>query len=556
MDEHGILAFYSAARKGFIRNETLALVRSLELRNCVLGACFVSGGEYPAPVVSDGELYYWRELRNGDFATVFEGLLKERIRGLKCIRIIYDRCRFSPAIPRCVGDEKEGKEEEYVLTEHYLLAPNFERDFTGNELKAIQKAQYFCRIVGAYAATHPLVQVKISTTHFALVHALFTAASAPRRVTSLKTSIYQRPAMLETFQRYVLPTLGTNLEHLTLLTAGHGSDFLSNTIWDHYSDAYFHVTPAVFLDEHFFSGFRFEKLKSVEYSADLFTFAWAPSGIQRLCVRHSRTAHPHWWKSLAKHTLRNLEKMEIWYDCNSPIAEGAHSPPPPDDDDTPINFSICFRDLKALVIARNPPRRRYIAHPEESVASRHVREAVVRANANLEEVFLEHVDVETLSTLCARGRLRSLTVQSTLHQPFQNTQIIKLIGNLQDLAWLHICIQDGLGTAFPTRELLAVLARHCEKLSWIIMEDRGFVEVPGMKEFQASGVLAPMTQEQCEYLSASCRRSNMAQISVFRLDIWREGNRYWLDSWSGGGVGLLSSESLTQSPGGCDFSSF
>lgn len=75
----------------------------------MLGACFASGGGYPAPVVGDGELYYWRELRNGDFATVFEGLLKERIRGLKCIRIIYDRCRFSRQFRSVSAMRKRGK---------------------------------------------------------------------------------------------------------------------------------------------------------------------------------------------------------------------------------------------------------------------------------------------------------------------------------------------------------------------------------------------------------------------------------------------------------------
>ncbi|CUS13187.1 unnamed protein product [Tuber aestivum] len=505
MDEGGVLAFYSAARKGFIRDETFALVRSLELRSCVLGACFASGGEYPASAAGGEELRHWRELHNGGFVAVFEELLKERIQGLKYITIVYDRGGLFPA------------------------TPNFERDPTGNELKAVQKAQDFCRIIGAYAAMHPLVQVKISTTHFALVHALFTAHSPPQCVTSLKTSIYRRPAMLETFRRYVLPALGANLEHLALLATGPGSGFPPNTIWDHYSGAYFHVAPGVFDDEHFFSNFRFEKLKSVEYTADLFTFAWAPSGVQRLCIRHSRTAHPHWWRSLGKHALRGLENLEIWYDCDSIVPGGAQSPPPPEDDDTSTDFSVCFRDLKALAIARNPPHRRHVVHLEESVASVRIREAVVRANVDLEEVFLEHGDVRTLATLCSRGRLRSLTVQSTLHQPFQNPEIIKLIANLQELAWLHICVQDGLGTAFPTRELLTMLAKHCAKLSWVVMEDRGFAEVPGMEEFYAPGMLTRMTQDQYEYLSATCRRSNMAQIWVFRLDVWRERNRYWLD---------------------------
>ncbi|PWW77928.1 hypothetical protein C7212DRAFT_362370 [Tuber magnatum] len=496
MDERGVLAFYSAVRKGLIRNESLALVRSLELRDCVLGARFASGGGYPVSAVGDGELCHWRELRNGDFVGVFGELLKERrIRGLKCISIVYGR------------------------------SPNFEGDFTGNGLKSVQKAQDLCRIVGAYAAMHPLVQVKISTTHFALVHALFTDLAAPLCVTSLKTSIYRRPTMLETFRRYVLPTLGTSLEHLTLLTAGPGSGFPSSTIWDHYSGAYFHVTPGVFDDRHFFSNFQFAKLKSVEYSAELFTFAWAPSGIRRLCVRHSRIVNSRWWRSLAKQALQNLEKLEIWYDCNSPIPGGAQPPPLPGDDDTPADFSICFRDLKALAIARNPPHRESFAIPEESVASMHIREAIMRANADLEEVFLENGDVETLTTLCSRGRLRSLTVQSTLHRPFQDSQIIRLIANLQELAWLHICVQDGHETAFPTLELLNMLAKHCVKLPWVVMEDRGFAEVPGMKDFYAPGMLAPMTPDQYECLSASCRRPNMAQVWVFRLDLWRERNR-------------------------------
>ncbi|KAG0123149.1 hypothetical protein HOY82DRAFT_595015 [Tuber indicum] len=296
MGERGVLVFYSAARQGFIRDENLALVRSLELKDCVLGAFFAS-------------------------------------------------------------------------------ASDFERDFAGNQLKAVQKAQDFCRIIGAPPGT----------------------------------------------------AMGHDAEDIHLPAPGN-----AGSIWlllEHYlgplSGAYFHVAPGVFDDEHF-SNFQFAKLKSVEYSADLFTFACIPSGIQRL--RPPRAG--------GTSTL-----VKVPSEARAPEAG------------EPGNL--------VFAVARNPPHRRYDAHPEESVASMQVREAVVRQNSNLEQVFLEHLDVKTLSILCARGRLRSLMVQSTLRQPLQNPQIIKLMANLLELAWLHICVQDGLGSAFPTWELLTVLAKRC-----------------------------------------------------------------------------------------------
>ncbi|RPA91164.1 hypothetical protein L873DRAFT_1819846 [Choiromyces venosus 120613-1] len=486
MNERGILTFYSALRRGLVRDEMLALVRSLEVRGGMLAGCFSP----PSREYTLGEIYSLRDLEHGEFVFVFRRLLRERMTGLKCIRIVYDR---------------------YPDQDHFET-----------ELRATQISRNFCQIVGAYAAAHPRVQVKISTTDFALVRSLFGVLKGPPRVTSLKMSIYQRSAMLEKFKECVLPALAANLEQLTLLAGGSQS----NRIWEHSSGASSHVAPGVFDDEEFFSNFRFQRLKSVEYSAELFTFGWVPEGVQRLCVRHSGTPHPRWWKSLAKHSLRKLEKLEIWYDCSSPMPSGAESPEEDaEDDETPVDFSICFRDLKALVIAQSPPYTGYITHPQESPpSSATLRESVIRANPQLKEVFLEYASLGTLSALSARGRLRSLTVQSTLYRVFQHPHALQLFPNLRELAWLHICVQDRLGSAFPTAEVLAGLARYCRKLSWIAMEDRRGMEVPELKECCESGLVAPMKQEQYECLSGLCRRSDMPQIWVFRLDVWRERN--------------------------------
>lgn len=82
MGGRDILKFYTAARKGWIRDETFELVRSIELRDGVLGGCL-------EPFDNVG---WWM---NGEFHAVFEGIVERGLLdGLASVGVVYDRCMY------------------------------------------------------------------------------------------------------------------------------------------------------------------------------------------------------------------------------------------------------------------------------------------------------------------------------------------------------------------------------------------------------------------------------------------------------------------------------
>lgn len=93
MGVRDILKFYTAARKNWIRDETFELVRSIELRDGVLGGCL-------EPFDNVG---WWM---NGEFHAVFKDIVGlGKFDGLTSIQIVYDRCMyFSFPQPLRVGD--------------------------------------------------------------------------------------------------------------------------------------------------------------------------------------------------------------------------------------------------------------------------------------------------------------------------------------------------------------------------------------------------------------------------------------------------------------------
>lgn len=82
MGGRDILKFYTAARKGWIRDEAFELVRSIELRDGVLGGCL-------EPFDNVG---WWM---NGEFHAVFEGIVERGLLdGLASVGVVYDRCMY------------------------------------------------------------------------------------------------------------------------------------------------------------------------------------------------------------------------------------------------------------------------------------------------------------------------------------------------------------------------------------------------------------------------------------------------------------------------------
>lgn len=359
--------------------------------------------------------------------------------------------------------------------------------------------------------------------------------------------------MIELFTVHVLPHLQRSLQDLTILTSGLDGGaprHLVVSLFDEYSGEYYPYVGYTFDDEAEFTRLSFPALRSIEYAAELFGFVWVPEGIKRLCVRHGTIPEVRWWKELVAKEMKDLERLEVWVDCEilSYSAAGASG--------DGVNYwsrwtEVAFRDLKSLVIASNssdfggqvpglgviegevrPGDDNVIGVPVD------ITRAIIAANSKLEDVFVESVDSLGLVTLLSRGRVRSLTVQNCWGVDTQrrycfpfSVESIEAFRGCRGLEWLQFCVRGGKGGGVPGA-VVEVLAVGCLGLRSFVVEVRGGSvvvgadgEFPVVETGEVKGDFwrwVRLGRPEEVVLAGFCERSAVQGFYVFDLEGFRK----------------------------------
>lgn len=303
--------------------------------------------------------------------------------------------------------------------------------------------------------------------------------------------------MIELFSVHVLPNLQRSLQDLTILASGLDGGtprHLVVSLFDEYSGEYYPYVGYTFDDETEFSRLSFPALRSVEYAAELFGFVWVPEGIKSLCVRHGTVPEVRWWKELAAKEMKDLESLEVWIDCeilsyNSTTTGGIRP--------NEVNYwsrwtEVIFKDLKSLIIASNSSHFSGRGPNPEAIEGEirpgndnitgvplDIVRAIIVANPQLQDVFVECIDSQGLATLLSRGKVRSLTIQNCWGVDTQrrycfpfSADSLAAIRTCCDLEWLQFCVRDVYGGTGILRSLVELLAVYCRGLRSFVMEDR------------------------------------------------------------------------------------